>query len=1484
MDGNFMDRVNRRKRHLDKEDAGNIKESEFKRKKVSCMFCGKNHFNDECDVVKSVQDRKRRLEGRCYVCFSKGHKASDCKSKMKCRHCDSYGEHNRALCPSQLSAKTDSFHVNTSVGRTILQTAVVRVKKIGSDNIYRDCRVLLDCGSQRTYITSKVAKILDLPTLEENRLSVFTFGASHPQEIESPVVNFEIFSKTHYHKVMYANVVPHITNSVPTPNKLWKGDHPKHMIMADDGTSGDQVDILIGNDYYHSIMSHEKIRISEDLYMVNSVLGWIVSGRFNSAGDKVVDKLSCITYFQSSMGCCPFIVPDPPLQSDNIRRLWDLESIGITDSPKASRDEEAIRQFNETTEYIEGRYHVKWPWIDYPPSLPSNFGLACGRLSNLLKRLDNNVLQTYDNLIKEQLSMGIIEFAPNVLPNVEHPVHYLPHHCVAQGEKLRIVYDASAKTKGNKSLNECLYRGPLMLEELTGLLLRFRQHRIGIVADVEKAFLQVGLQDADRDVTRFLWLKDLEGNVSADNLLHFRFCRVPFGIISSPFLLNATVRYHLMKIEIPMLKQIAEDLYVDNLVTGSQSFREGTQLYKVAKKAFDDLSMNLRQWNSNLGEFRETIPSQFLDKETDCIKVLGLQWDLRKDQMRLRFSLEGKDLNQMNTKREVLRLIASVFDPCGFVVQLVLPAKIFLQRLWSEKVHWDTPLKEDALHEWRTIIDTLDYIKYIAVPRHYETCLVADNEVEVIRELHCFTDASLQAYAAVVYMRSTYKDRNVVSFIIGKSRLVERAEQSNLQIPKLELLGVVIGSRLLRYVMKFLRLNILNQYLWTDSQIVLNWCTSEKLLPPFISKRVDNIKQNRELRLRYVPTQINPADVATKCSDSWMNDMKRWLTGPDFLTRSIHHWPKNATEVVCSQISSAGEGLSETPEVQDQNNVIPCHGPYNEYSGIVDSPVVEANMPGNVTGETASLKEFSILPEDHIEEILRIQLLYFPKETRGESTDLKRSLGLFLDTKGILRCGGRFQHADWPENQKHPILLPKDDQFTIKIIEKIHVLNYHVGVSHTLSAIRLHYWVPHGRSQVQKVLRRCQACRKQGGGPFKLPPMAQLPPERVRYQEPFSFVGIDYFGPLTVETKGSNEKRWVCLYTCLAVRAIHLEVVQELTAEQCLLALRRFISTRGTPKMIMSDNALQFKLTSDVLINGYCIERGIKWKFIPELAPWFGGFYERLIGIVKSCLKRTLEKHILNDTQLCTIMKEVEAVVNSRPLTFVGSEPEHILTPADFLRNGGPLVMEATEEEFVLPATATKASLIEGWKRGQRILQEYVMMFKNNYLTSLRDRKHSHRQPRVVVDTIPKVGDTVQIKGDSNRSLWKVGKICAVIKGSDGQIRVAKVATSPNETLTRSIAHLYPLEVSDTEHKTPPALLRESDQLPTPPENNRTNIEPQFAQATVRETNDSTTSGVDASPSRPRRLAAQKARDKVKEWTSQLLFNVRCIPNDDIVI
>ena len=212
------------------------------------------------------------------------------------------------------------------------------------------------------------------------------------------------------------------------------------------------------------------------------------------------------------------------------------------------------------------------------------------------------------------------------------------------------------------------------------------------------------------------------------------------------------------------------------------------------------------------------------------------------------------------------------------------------------------------------------------------------------------------------------------------------------------------------------------------------------------------------------------------------------------------------------------------------------------------------------------------------------------------------------------------------ESARRTVLLPRNERFTHLMIEKVHKQNLHSGVSQCLSQIRHKYWIPYGRAAVKSVIQSCLVCRRHEGGSYKLSTMSPLPGKQIREATSFSRTGLDYLGPLHIRSKDGTQKVWVCLFTRLVVRAVHLELILDMTTEEFLLTLRRFISQRGPPVEIISDNALTFKLASTALeliwkndtkhddIQSYVSNVGIKWSFIVEYAPWMGGFYERLVG------------------------------------------------------------------------------------------------------------------------------------------------------------------------------------------------------------------------------------------------------------------------------
>lgn len=327
-----------------------------------------------------------------------------------------------------------------------------------------------------------------------------------------------------------------------------------------------------------------------------------------------------------------------------------------------------------------------------------------------------------------------------------------------------------------------------------------------------------------------------------------------------------------------------------------------------------------------------------------------------------------------------------------------------------------------------------------------------------------------------------------------------------------------------------------------------------------------------------------------------------------------------------------------------------------------------------------------------------------------------------------------------------------------------------------------------------------------------MPLMPPIPTERVSASAPFTYTGVDYFGPLFIKAKKETQKVWVCLYTCLVTRAIHLELMYDMTTQQFLLGFRRFAARHGKPNRIISDNAAQFKLASDTISKlwgqilteedtvSYAANENIQWNFTVELAPWMGGFYERLVGIVKRSLRKALGKVCLSNEQLLTILKEAEAVINSRPLVYVGNDINSYmtLTPAHLLtlnpKIGLPISTgDDTDDTDYNPETSSADRLLATWKKGLKHLSSFWKIWRDDYLLSLRERQQIKlKEPRAQSPFTANVGDVILIKDDLIRGSWRLGRIQELIKSRDGQIRSARVLLPSNKIIGRPLSLLFP--------------------------------------------------------------------------------------------
>ena len=1338
----------------------------------------------------------------CFNCLKPGHGARECRANKQCSVEGCPGKHHQLLhrwsAPQESAQDAREATACTVDTSTKVSLGILPVTILGPAGKSVNCHALLDNGSTRSFIEETLVHELGLDS-EQISFTLSTLAAQSAQVTGREVKHLTIATDLCPEGFQLTEVWTTPAGSLPcgegvTEQNLRSWAHLRDLPLQP--CKNYQVRLLIGVESSAIVPLEVRPPPSDGgPYAERTVLGWVLRGPHLYSGAEVNKRAEVR------------LVNAARLES-SLSRLWDTDfsEVQYSERSQMSReDHTALDVMQGSVQKNGGHYQVALPWSDDSP-LPPSKAYASLRLESIKKKFlkDPDLHRMYTEQIQEYIDQDYAEPAGG--EETPGRTWYLPHHPVVNVHKpgkVRVVFDGAARC-GGTSLNDHLHQGPDLINNLAGVLMRFRLHEVALMADIKAMFHQVLVPSEQRDVLRFLWWP--EGDINQTPAT-YRMTRHIFGLRSSPacaaFAMRQAARDQSGNFNPAAASAVLEDFYVDDFLRSVPTMDEAFLLVRQLPELLERGGFQLVKWSSNCPEVEEVIPEERrasrsprdLNSDDTYERTLGMLWSAGSDAFVFCVSLKS----QASTRRGILSTVSTIFDPLGLLAPVLLPAKKMLQQLSKCKLQWDERIPDTNQEEWHEWCCKAGEIEGWTIPRLYSPYPA------VTYELHVFSDASEAAYGAGAYLRVYCGESTVAcSLVMGKARL---APIRPMTIPRLELTAAMVASRLRNLVVEELRISLSRVVMWTDSTIVLGYIRNTTArYKPFVSNRLVTIHDyTSPEEWRHVPTHSNPADLASRgfgAEDRVSRAM--WLNGPEFLLLPESEWPPDVSLPTSSQL--------DDPEVKVLTTVSTCEDTilqfckrYSSLDKVLRSVAWWLRFKSALRREPLNQERTLSVNELQAAELLLLrsaQQRQFPSELERllqHKPVLSSSKLATLDPilqEGLICTGSRLKFASEPVT---PVILANKDPLTALIINDFHSKNGHVGTEQVLALTRSKYWILNGRSAVRRELAACRPCRRLTSQPVQQK-MGQVLQEQLKPDlPPFFHTGVDLFGPILVKQRRSTVKRYGVIFTCLASRAVHFEIVHSLDTDSFLGAMSRFSARRGTPAKMFSDRGTNLRAADKELREGLQVleqdvvastlaGKGIAWHFNPAHASHMGGLWERLIRSTRKILQSlTHQQPALSDEALLTFIAEVERILNSRPLTYVSSDPRdpEVLTPSKLLLLRGSCFP---------PGVFDKAEpyVKRWWRQAQYLSSVFWRRWVKEYIPNLLVRQKWHRPARNL-----QVGDVVLVVDlHLPRGQWPLAVIQSVKLGRDDLVRSAVVKTSKS-LLTRPASQLCLLEAAE---------------------------------------------------------------------------------------
>ena len=922
-----------------KGDSGNEKREGRQGKIRHCPFHDKpGHDLSGCKtfLAKALEERTQWIKDArlCFRCFSSTHIASRCNVPIKCTICGDR-RHSALLHKERPPAhksepKSENEGVNPkcttlcgpSGGVSCSKTLLVDVYSKSNPHLSKRIYAIIDEQSNSSLVTSELADHLGARGLPEKYFLSTCSGEKeekHGRRVPGITVrplggpDFSLPTLTE------CDTIPQDKSEIPTPDMAKSFPHLMdivHEIPPLDEFA--KVQLLIGRD------APELLKVREFRngprgapWAQRLALGWTISGQmcldFPSRPAHVLTRLTSLSTATErnqetgdenyELVPCPnqFKVEDPILEraTDSIFKTTRSDN-----EPSLSCDDRSFLEIIETGIHKNesGNWEMPLPFRDKLQTMPNNRGQAMQCLQGLLKTFTRKPEMKADYL--EFMGKIIEKGHASQVPRVEAPPPpgrswYLPHFATYHNTKhtIRVVFDSSCEFQG-VSLNKVLLPGPDLMNNLIGVLMHFRKENIAVMCDVEQMFHSFYVDPAHRDFLRFLWF---EGNNPSKPIVEYRMNVHLFGNGPSP----AVATYGLRRTASDGEEEYGEEakrfihrnFYVDDGLASLANAQQAIELVKNAQASLATANLRLHKVVSNSVEVMEAFPTEDrakdvrdLDLRHDSLpaqRSLGVFWNLEMDAFTFKVTLPEKPF----TRRGVLSIVNSVYDPLGFVVPVMLEGRKILQQLVvmghrtsrnNTPLAWDDPLPEAMMNWWIRWRDSLTELQRLFVPRCYHP---KDFGPVAKAELHVFSDASQDAIGAAVYLR-LFNKANIesTSLVYGQARDAPAHQTS---IPRLELCAAVLAVQAAQRVLKEIDIEIAEVAYYTDSKVVLGYIANEsRRFYVYVANRVQIIRSlSTPEQWRYVESEHNPADLATRGVSPSKIMETSWLTGPHFLRK-----------------------------------------------------------------------------------------------------------------------------------------------------------------------------------------------------------------------------------------------------------------------------------------------------------------------------------------------------------------------------------------------------------------------------------------------------------------------------------------------------------------------------------------------------------------------------------------------------------------------